>query len=77
MKQKTRRERLESVLYLRLKKRNVFKCVLRGPFGLFENPVCCKISKKLKGALGRQKTSKKSRTMPKKASSGFVSLRLK
>ena len=22
---------------------------VKGPFGLFENPVCCKISKKLKG----------------------------
>ena len=39
----TRRERLKSALYPRLKKRNVFEIP---PFGLFENPVCCKISKK-------------------------------
>ena len=47
--QETRRERLKSELYLRLKKRKVFKIVKGGPFRLFENPVCCKIAKKLKG----------------------------
>ena len=46
---KTRRERLKSALYLRLKKRKVFKIVKGGPFRLFENPVCCKISKKIEG----------------------------
>ena len=30
-------------------KAQVFKIVKGGPFGLVENPVCCKISKKLKG----------------------------
>ena len=45
----TRRERLKSALYLRLKQRKVFEIVKGGLFGLFENPVCCKISKKLKG----------------------------
>ena len=39
----TRRERLKSALYPRLKKRKVFKILIGG---LFENPVCCKISKK-------------------------------
>ena len=37
-----------------------------GPFGLFENPVCCKISKKLKGdrPFGDiKKLSKKKRKM--------------
>ena len=48
LKKKTRRERLKSALYLRLKKRS-FKPVEGGPFELFENPVCCKISNKLKG----------------------------
>ena len=43
----TRRERLKSAPYPRLKKRKVFKIVQGGGlFGLFENPVCCKISKK-------------------------------
>ena len=45
----TRRERLKSALYLRLKKRKVFKIVKGGPFGLFENPACCSISKTMKG----------------------------
>ena len=36
----TRRERLKSALYLRLKKRKVFKK------GLFESPVCCKKNQK-------------------------------
>ena len=45
----TRRERLKSALYLRLKKAQFFKFVKGGPFRLFENPVCCKISKKLSG----------------------------
>ena len=31
------------------KKRKVFKIVKGGPFGLFEDPVCCKISKKIEG----------------------------
>ena len=47
--EETRRERLKSALYLRLKKRKGFKPVKGGYFGLFENPVCCKISNKLKG----------------------------
>ena len=41
----TRRERLKSTLYLRLKKRKVFETVKGGPYGLFEKTVCCKISK--------------------------------
>ena len=58
----TRRERLKLALYLKLKKRKVFKPVKGGRFGLFENPVCCKISNKMKGEGGilwRQKNSKK------------------
>ena len=40
-------------------KRKVFKIVKGGPFGLFESPVCCKISKKLKeGPLETKKTEK-------------------
>ena len=36
----------------------VFKPVKAGPFGCFENPVCCKISNKLNGGpFGDQKTS--------------------
>ena len=35
----TRRERLKSALYLKLKKRKVFKMVKGGSFPLFENPV--------------------------------------
>ena len=48
-KNETRRERPKSAL----KKRKVFKIVKRGPFRLFENPVCCKISKKMKETLWR------------------------
>ena len=32
----------------RLKTRNVFEIVEGEPFGIFENPICCKKSKKLK-----------------------------
>ena len=39
----TSRERPKSAIYLILKKREVFKIVKRGPFGLFEDPVCGKI----------------------------------
>ena len=45
----TRRERLKSALNLRLKKAQFFEFVKGGTFRLFENPVCCKISKKLRG----------------------------
>ena len=56
------------------------KIVKGGPFGLFENPVCCKIFKKLEGdPLETKKISKKSLIAPKKiergdplVSSGFV-----
>ena len=71
----TRRERLKSALYLKLKKRKVFEIVKGGPFRLCENPVCCKISKKIEG---RQKISKKSKSAEKKSKgdpivpSGFV-----
>ena len=41
-----RRERLKPALYPRLKKRNVFKIVKGGPFGYFQHPFSCKISKK-------------------------------
>ena len=57
----TRREqRLKShFLHLRrLKKRKVFEPVKGGPFGLFENPVRCKISNKLKGDPLETKKSK-------------------
>ena len=38
----------------------------RGPFGILKHPICCKISKKLKGdPLERKKFQKKSLTMPK------------
>ena len=50
---------VKSALYLRLKKRKVFKTVKGEPFGLFENPICFKISKKIEGTLWRQKISKK------------------
>ena len=56
-KNETRRERLKSALYLSLKK--VFKIVKGRPFGLFENPVCCKISKNLKGDALETKKMKK------------------
>ena len=49
----TRRESLKSALYLRLKKRNVFRIKKGRPFGLHGNPVCCKILKTLKGTLWR------------------------
>ena len=45
----TRREHLKSALYIRLKKRKVFKTVKGGPFRLFRNPVCCKVLKKIRG----------------------------
>ena len=49
-----------------LKKRKVFKIVKGGPFGLFERPVCCKISKKIGGGpLETKKISKKSLTAEK------------
>ena len=48
-KRVARRERLKSALYLRLKERKVCKAVKRGPYGLFANPACCKISKKMQG----------------------------
>ena len=48
IEKKTRRERLKSALYLRLKKRKAFKIAKGGPFGLFETSVGCKISKNLK-----------------------------
>ena len=38
----TSRERPKSALYLRLKKREVFKIVKGGPFGFFETPVVAK-----------------------------------
>ena len=65
-KKETRRERLKSALYLRLKKRKVFKPVKGGPFGLFKNPVCCKIPNKLKVGPFEGKKIEKSRTVPKK-----------
>ena len=43
----TSRQRPKSALYLRLKRREVFKIVKGGPFGLFETPVLWKIRKKL------------------------------
>ena len=46
-----------------VKKRNNFKIVKGGPFGLFENRVLCKISKKLKG--GPLETLKKFRKAEK------------
>ena len=67
---KTRRERLKSAPYPRLKKRKVFKIVEGRLFGLFENPVCCKISKKQRSDLSEtlknfefSKFSKKKRKM--------------
>ena len=47
---RTRRERLKSTLYLSLKKTQCSLNLLKGgPFRLFENPLCFKISKKLRG----------------------------
>ena len=43
----------KSALYLRLKKRKVFKIIKGGTFRLFENLVCCKISKKIEGGTVR------------------------
>ena len=43
-----RRERLKSALSLKLRKRS-FYIVKGGPFGLFENPVCCKKIEKIEG----------------------------
>ena len=48
-KRKTRREHLKSALYLRLKRRKVFKIVKGWTLQTFSNLVCCKISEKLKG----------------------------
>ena len=45
----TRRECLKSELYLRLKRRNVFKIVKGGPFRLFQIQVVAKYQKVLKG----------------------------
>ena len=57
--ERTRLERLKSALYLRLEKRKLFKIIKEGPFGLFENPVCRKISKKEGGLWRHLKISKK------------------
>ena len=64
----TKRKRLKSALYPRLKKRKVFKIVKGGLFRLFENPVCCKISKRNEGATVRRhlKISKKNNVFQKK-----------
>ena len=44
-----------------------FKIVKGGPFGLFEIPVCCKISKRIEGGtLGTLKNFQKNLTKPKK-----------
>ena len=43
------RERPKSAAISKAQKGKVFKPVKGGPFGIFENPVCCKISNKLKG----------------------------
>ena len=45
----TSQERPKSVLYLKLKKREVFKIVKKGPPALFENYVFWKLRKKMKG----------------------------
>ena len=66
LKVRTRRERLKSAIYLTLKNRKVFKLAKGRTFRLFENPVCCKILKKLKGDPLAIKKLKKSRTVPKK-----------
>ena len=66
---RTRRERLKSALYPRLKKRKPFKTVKGGrTIRLFQNPVCCKISNKLKvGPFeGKKKFEKKSYNAEKK-----------
>ena len=56
----TRQERLESALYLRLKRCKVFKIVKEEVlFGFFETSVCCKISNKLKGGPFGDTKSKK------------------
>ena len=42
-----------------------------GPFGIFKHPICCKISKKLKGGFfGEKKFWKKNLTVPKKIERG-------
>ena len=56
----TRRERLKSALYLRLKRRKVFKIVKGGPFTLFQIKFVAKYQKKLKGGpFGDKKIRKK------------------
>ena len=48
-KEPTRREPLKSARYLRLKKRKVFEIVKGGPFVIFQHPLCCITSSKIKG----------------------------
>ena len=54
----------------------MFENCKRGPFGLFENPVCSKISEKMKvGPFeGKKKFEKNSRTVPKKIERGDPSV---
>ena len=47
----TRRERLKSALYLRLKKRKVFKIVKRDPLGFLKVQFVAKYQKKMKGEI--------------------------
>ena len=52
------------------------KNVKGAPFAIFRHPFCCKISKQMKGGPSDaiQKTSKKSRIMPKKSGAKVGSL---
>ena len=62
----TRRERLKA------QNLQVFIIVKGGPSELFEGPVCCKISKHLKGDSLGTKTFKKSREARKKIQRGTL-----
>ena len=42
-------------------------CIRGGPFGLFENPVCCKISEKIGGGAHWRHFEKKSHKAEKRA----------
>ena len=74
-KKQTRLVRLMSALYLRLKKRKIFK-IVKGAFGLLLKPSFLQNIKKSEGRfLWRQKKFEKSRKMPEKINGGTLQSR--
>ena len=75
-KEPTRRERLKSALYLRLKKRNAFKTVKgEKPSGFLKIQFVAKYQKNWRGDPLKAKKFKKSRTVPKKLKEGILQSR--